>query len=151
MLKVYQKTARGELDTDVISDNLWLDFDRRKLGRLKATTESGQDIGLFLERGEILRDGQLLTSECGTIIRVRAAAEDVAVATCDDWLLFARACYHLGNRHVALEIGDRRLCFQRDNVLEELAQLLGLDMQHQQAPFYPEPGAYANHGHRHAH
>ena len=156
MLKVNQKVTGGQLDADAtdersVDDELWLDFDRRKLGRLKAATTSGRDIGLFLERGEVLRDGDLLCCDCGTIVRVRAAAEDIAVATSDDWLQFSRACYHLGNRHVALEIGERRLSFQRDNVLEELAQLLGLEVYSQQAPFNPEAGAYAGHGHRHAH
>lgn len=144
MLKVYAKTHHHEPATD----ELWLPYDLRKRGRLKSVTSSGADIGLFLERGEVLKDGDRLATACGRIVEVRAAPEEIAIASTDDPLLFARACYHLGNRHVPLQIEPGRLCFQRDAVLEELATRLGLKVSHQSAPFDPEPGAYAG-GHSH--
>ncbi len=143
MLEVYEKTTHAETATE----ELCLAYDQRKRGRLKAHTASGLDIGLFLERGEALRDGQLLRSKCGVIIAVRAADEEVATATSEDSLLFARACYHLGNRHVPLQIDHRQLRFQRDPVLEQLARQLGMTVMCETAPFHPESGAYSGHGH----
>ena len=83
---------------------------------------------------------------------VRAAEEEVAVVSTEDPWLFARACYHLGNRHVPLQIGDSWLRFQRDHVLEEMVRTLGLAVRHESAPFEPEGGAYGGHrGHEHGH
>jgi urease accessory protein len=145
MLEVHQKsTTTADATTE-----LWLPWDMRKRGRLRSRTADGRDIGLFLERGEPLREGEKLQTDCGEIIAVRAATEDVASASCDDWLVFSRACYHLGNRHVPLQIEARRLRFQRDPVLQQLAALLGLHVIEESAPFHPESGAYSGHGHQH--
>jgi urease accessory protein len=145
MLEVHQKSTT----TADASTELWLPWDMRKRGRLRSRTADGRDIGLFLERGEPLREGEKLRTDCGEIIEVRAATEDVASASCDDWLVFSRACYHLGNRHVPLQIEARRLRFQRDPVLQQLAALLGLHVIEESAPFHPESGAYSGHGHQH--
>ncbi|WP_067515396.1 urease accessory protein UreE [Endozoicomonas ascidiicola] len=134
------------------SDELLLPFDERKRGRLKAVTRNGQQAGIFIERGEVMRDGTLLQAETGEVIRVTAANEAVTTARCNDPLLFARACYHLGNRHVPLQIGDNWLRFQIDHVLDEMVVLLGLEVSHAEAPFEPENGAYAKgHSHQHGH
>ncbi len=147
MLEVLQRTTTAQEATG----ELWLPWDMRKRGRLRSCTADGRDIGLFLQRGEPLRDGEKLLTRCGEIIEVRAAAEDIASATCDDWLVFSRACYHLGNRHVPLQIEARRLRFQRDPVLQQLALLLGMQVIEESAPFHPEPGAYSGHGHDNHH
>ena len=93
----------------------------------------------------------LLASVDGTIVVVRAAAEPVSEVRCDDPLLLARACYHLGNRHVPLQIEPGFVRYQHDHVLDEMLQGLGLSVAVCQAPFEPEPGAYGGHGHSHSH
>mgnify|MGYP003676737837 FL=1 len=149
MLKVSQRYS-GSQPAEVI-DRLSLPFDLRKRGRFKAVTESGRDIGLFIERGQVLQHGDLLQTECGGVIEVLAEAEAVVTASSDDWLQFAKVCYHLGNRHVPLQVGERWLRFQPDHVLQELAELYGLTTVQEQAPFSPENGAYGAHGgHSHA-
>ncbi len=144
MLKV-SKRYSGSQPAEVI-DRLSLPFDLRKRGRFKAVTESGRDIGLFIERGLVLQHGDLLQTECGNVIEVLAEAEAVVTAGSDDWLQFAKVCYHLGNRHVPLQVGERWLRFQPDHVLQDLAELHGLTTVQEQAPFAPENGAYGAHG-----
>ncbi|PAV26327.1 urease accessory protein UreE [Tamilnaduibacter salinus] len=159
MLELTQRL--GEVESSEIFDTLTLSFDQRMRGRLRAATDNGRDAGLFLDRGPVLREGQCLQAASGEVIRVRAADEPVVTAHIDTGLPLARLCYHLGNRHVALAIGedpDGRgwVRFPPDHVLEELAERLGATLEHHHAPFDPEPGAYAQgehhgHGHHHAH
>ena len=85
------------------------------------------------------------------VVVVRAAAEPVSEVCCGDPLLFARACYHLGNRHVPLQIDDGRLRYQHDHVLDDMLRGLGLQVGFAEAPFEPEPGAYGGSAHGHAH
>lgn len=144
MLKVNRR-YNGSQPAEVI-DRLSLPFDLRKRGRFKAMTESGLEIGLFIDRGQVLQHGDLLQSECGGVIEVVAESEAVVTASSDNWLQFSKVCYHLGNRHVPLQVGDRWLRFQPDHVLQELAELYGLSTVLEQAPFAPENGAYGAHG-----
>ena len=125
-----------------------LSHEQRDRGRLRLTSESGEEIRVFLERGKPLQVGELLKSLCGKYIRVEGALETVAYAKCDDWQNFARACYHLGNRHVKLQVGERWLWIKPDHVLEDMLQQLGLNIAYRQAVFVPESGAYS-HGHNH--
>jgi len=148
MLAIKTNLGFSELSAD---DTLILPFELRQRGRLKAVTDNGVEVGLFLERGKVLSDGMLLESEDGKRIRVRAQAEAVVTAYCDDWLTFARACYHLGNRHVPLQVGERWVRFQPDHVLEEMVRLLGLNTRSELAPFDPEGGAYSGGHHHHEH
>ncbi|MGM8870481.1 urease accessory protein UreE [Psychrobacter sp. 2Y5] len=138
------------------TDTLTLPYELRVRGRLRAVTDKGQEVGLFLERGPVLHHGSLLKAKTGEIIEVLAADEAVTTAYIDNGLPLARLCYHLGNRHVPLAIGYDNtddndtnegrywVRFAPDHVLEELAQLLGATLTHHQAPFDPESGAYAN-------
>ena len=132
-------------------DELLLPFEQRKRGRLRATTTGGLDVGVFLERGKVLVTGDLLRARSGEIVRIKSAPEEVITAFCDDELTFARICYHLGNRHVPLQIGPRWVRFQPDHVLEDLVQRYGLRIEREQAPFEPEQGAYHEHGAHNAH
>ncbi|MDJ0893270.1 MAG: urease accessory protein UreE [Gammaproteobacteria bacterium] len=134
-----------------VSTTLTLPFEQRIRSRLRATLDDGRDAGLFLERGGTLRDGECLIGDDGIAVRVRAAAETLSSATCTDPLLFARACYHLGNRHVPLQIFSGLLRYQHDHVLDDMLRRLGLDVTVEQAPFEPEPGAYSGHAHVHEH
>lgn len=129
---------------------LLLPFESRCKTRLRTRIESGEEVGLFLERGTVLRVGDLLEANDGRIVRVVAAVENVMEVRSDDALLLARAAYHLGNRHVAVELQVGLLRFARDHVLGEMVSGLGLVVKDTVAPFEPESGAYGGHG-GHAH
>ncbi|MBI5551329.1 MAG: urease accessory protein UreE [Desulfobacterales bacterium] len=128
---------------------LTLPWEQRTRSRLRVVLDNGVEAGLFLERGTILRGGDLLAAEDGMVVRVQAADEPLSSVICDDALKMARVCYHLGNRHTALEISAGEIRYLRDPVLDALVQHLGLSVQHIAAPFEPEVGAYAGHGHSH--
>lgn len=128
---------------------LTLPYELRIRSRLRVTLDDGTEAGLFLERGTTLRDGDHLGSEDGVSVQVRAADETVSSVYCDDNLLLARACYHLGNRHVPLQIGAGLLRYQHDHVLDDMLRGLGLAVTVEQAPFEPEPGAYGGQAHGH--
>lgn len=137
---------------DRVDATLTLPFELRQRSRLKASLDNGQPIGLFLRRGNILRHGDLLRAENGLVVRVEAAPEDVSTARADNPWLLAKASYHLGNRHIALEVGHGWVRFLHDHVLDSLVRDLGLSVTREQAPFEPEAGAYDHataHGHTH--
>ena len=93
-----------------------------------------------------------MRSACGKVIEVRASLESVSVVNESNSHLLSRACYHLGNRHVPLQIKDSSLYYLHDHVLDDMVRSLGLVVEHQEAPFEPEPGAYQNsEKHRHTH
>jgi urease accessory protein len=105
-----------------------------------------------LARGTVLRDGDGLAADDGTVVQVRAAHELVSTAATDDALLLARAAYHLGNRHVPLQVQRGRLSYEHEHVLDDLARRFGLEVMVEYAPFEPEAGSYANaHSHDHSH
>ena len=146
MLKLTQKIDSGKASLSVT-----LPLDLRIKSRIKVTLDDGSEAGVFMPRGSILRDGDLLSSSDGTIVEVRAAPETVSTVTCSDPHLLARACYHLGNRHVPLQIESGFVRYQHDHVLDEMTRGLGLDVVVEQAPFEPEPGAYGDYGHASGH
>lgn len=130
------------LDAGEPAATLTLPLDRRVRSRLRVTLDDGREAGVFLPRGEVLRDGDLLASDAGIVVRVRAADEAVSEVRSDDPLLLARACYHLGNRHVALQIDTGRVRYRHDHVLDDMLRGFGLEPVAVEAPFEPEPGAY---------
>ena len=130
------------------TDKLELDFVHRTKSRLRARLASGAEAGLFLPRGTILRGGQKLLARDGRIIEVVSAREDLLEVRCADALELARAAYHLGNRHVPVELGEGWLRIQADHVLETMLTGLGAEVSALRAPFEPEAGAYAP-GHPH--
>ena len=134
------------------SATLTLTLESRIKSRLRVTLDDGREAGLFLPRGSSLRDGDCLIAEDGMLaVMIRAAVETVSEVRCNDPLQLARACYHLGNRHVPLQIEAGLLRYQHDHVLDEMVQGLGLTVTVQQAPFEPEPGAYGGSAQSHAH
>lgn len=147
MLKVFEKMDLPE-STDLI---LTLPFELRQKSRLKAKLNNGSDIGLMLPRGNMLRGGDCLRAEDGSIIKIEAASEDVSTVLHSDPVMIARASYHLGNRHVALQIGDGWVRYQHDHVLDDMVRGLGLEIKFESAPFEPEGGAYGGHNHAHGH
>lgn len=128
-----------------------LDAQHRAVTRQKVTLSDGSSAGIFLPTGTVIRPYEILESETGTKVLVVPASEEVYVASCTDPLIFARACYHLGNRHVPLEIKDLELAFLPDPVLVNLCPKLGLEVRVESRPFVPENGAYHQHAHAHAH
>ena len=137
---------------EIYSTSLTLPFDQRQKSRLRVTLDNGNEAALFLSRGVTLRHGDLLRSACGKVIEVRASLESVSVVNESNSHLLSRACYHLGNRHVPLQIKDSSLYYLHDHVLDDMVRSLGLVVDHQEAPFEPEPGAYQNsEKHRHTH
>lgn len=130
------------------TERLVLPFELRAKSRLRTRLASGEEIGLFLPPGTLLRGGALLESNDGRIVEVVADQEPLLEARCADALLLARAAYHLGNRHVGVEVGAGWLRLQPDSVLADMLQGLGVELRAVRAPFEPEAGAYS-HGHQH--
>jgi urease accessory protein len=125
------------------ADRLELPYELRCRSRFRATLAGGEAVAVFLERGQVLRGGDLLLGDDGRIVEVRAAPEEVSTAQGDDALQLLRAAYHLGNRHVALQIGAGWLRYLHDHVLDDMLRGLGLRVRAESAPFEPETGAYA--------
>jgi urease accessory protein len=129
---------------------LVLPFDLRSRSRFRAQLASGEEVGVQLTRGQILRGGDRLLMEDGRVVEVCAAPESVSTVRTPDARLLARAAYHLGNRHVALQVGDGWLRYGHDHVLDDMVRGLGAGITVEQAPFEPEAGAYHG-GHDHEH
>ena len=139
--------------TQAATDSVALGYDERKRSRLKVTLASGTEAGIFLERGDHLHGGDKLAAEnASAIVEILAAPEKLIEAMADSPLLFARAAYHLGNRHVPVQIlptdNGGKLRFQTDHVLAEMVKGLGCTVAETEAPFQPESGAYGG-GHHH--
>jgi urease accessory protein len=132
-------------------DALSLPFELRRRSRLRSTLDGGAEVGLFLPRGTALREGDLLRADNGWIVRVVAAPETVSCARTSDPLLLARASYHLGNRHIALQVEAGGVRYLHDHVLDEMVRALGLTVTVENLPFEPEAGAYGGHSHGHEH
>lgn len=130
-------------------DEVHLVYEEREKSRYRAVTAGGQGIGWFLPRGNVLCDGDALLCDQQQVVMVRAASETLTEASSDDPLLLLRAAYHLGNRHVSLQIIPGALRFPRDHVLEQMLEGLGLEVRVIDDAFHPERGAYAVHGHHH--
>lgn len=143
----FVELCRAE-DSDVSPIRIPLSHDQRRRSRLRVVLADGREIGLFLPRGSVLRDGDWLRSEEGVLARVAAAPELVSVAATTDPHLLARAAYHLGNRHVPLQIELQHVVYPHDHVLDGLCRELGLSVSDALLPFEPEAGGYAGE-HRH--
>lgn len=142
---VVERSYSGEASP---SETLVLPFDLRARSRLRTRLTSGEEIGLFLPHGTLLRGGARLEGNDGRIVAVVAAEEPLIEVRAADSCLLARAAYHLGNRHVAVEVAADRLRLQPDHVLRQMLIGLGTTVHEVQAPFEPEAGAYS-HGHQH--
>ncbi len=138
-----------------ITARLVLPFELRQRSRLLATLDSGEEAGLLMPRGTVLRGGDRLQASDGRLVEVVAAPEEVSIVRGADARSLARAAYHLGNRHVAVQITGDSLRFLRDHVLDDMLRGLGLKVEADVLPFEPEAGAYsqshAHGGHDHDH
>jgi urease accessory protein len=134
---------------------LTLDWDTRQKSRFGAPLDDGREAAVILPRGTVLRGGDVLVAEDGSLVRVIAAPQPVlqvrACATHGSPFDLLRAAYHLGNRHVPLELQPELLQFEPDPVLAEMLRAQHLIVTEAQAAFEPEAGAYGGgHGHDHA-
>ena len=137
-----------------VNHTLTLAYELRKKARFKTQSDAGIEVGLMLPRGLVLRGGDCLQSDEGIIAKIIAAPEEVSVASTSDKLSLAKAAYHLGNRHMPLQIEESCLIYQKDHVLDEMVENLGLKITHEMRAFEPESGAYSNHSsgkHEHTH
>ncbi|WCD79843.1 urease accessory protein UreE [Pseudomonas sp. TUM22785] len=147
MLVIQERTeARARWDEELL-----LTYEARSKSRLRCFSVKGEDVGLFLERGQPpLRDGDCLLAQDGRVVRVCARPEALLHVTCANAFELTRAAYHLGNRHVALQIGDGWLRLLDDYVLLAMLEQLGAQVERIEAGFQPEHGAYGG-GHHHSH
>jgi len=146
MIKFEEKITSEEAPHTTLT----LGKDQREKSRLKVTLGDGQEAGLFFEKGVTFQDGDFIISNDGKmIVEIKAATETLSTVKCDDLLQLARAAYHLGNRHVPLQIELGILRYQHDHVLDDMVRGLGLEVSTEEAPFEPESGAYSGGGHHH--
>lgn len=125
-------------------------FDERQKVRNLIMTTAGEAVGVFIERGTSLKHGDHLASQDGLVLCIDAAPEPVSVVRGANSRALTRAAYHLGNRHVRLEIGSGYVAYQTDHVLDAMIRNLGFDLVTEQRAFEPEPGAYAHSDHAHS-
>ena len=123
-----------------VMGRLSLAFEHRQRSRQRAALESGEEIGMVLPRGEILRGGDRVLASDGRVFEVVSAPEKLLHIEAAS---LARIAYHLGNRHVPVQVGEGFLRIAQDVVLEEMLRKLGARVSHVEGPFEPEPGAYA--------
>ena len=132
------------------AETLALGYEDRRRSRLRARLSSGEEVALMLARGTVLQDGDLLVAADGRLIRVEAQAESVLEVTHQDKAVLLRIAYHLGNRHVPVQLGINRLLLGVDPVLADMARQLDGHVAEVHCAFEPESGAYGG-GHRHGH
>ena len=130
-----------------------LDWDVRQKSRFEAIDSRGRQLGVFLPRGMVVRGGDVLLAEDGSLVRVIAAPQPVLVVThCPEHgsaFDLLRAAYHLGNRHVAIELKPDHLKIEPDHVLADMLRSMHLVVREGREAFEPEGGAYGSHGHEH--
>jgi len=130
-----------------------LDWDVRQKSRFDATDSSGRAVGVFLPRGTLVRGGDVLVAEDGSLIRVVAAPQEVLrITACTEHgspFDLTRAAYHLGNRHVPIELQPDHLKIEPDHVLADMLRAMHMTVVTVQEAFEPEGGAYSSQGHAH--
>ena len=146
MLEVYARASAPPTASPY--GRVRLPFELRQKSRLRTALESGEEVAILLARGEVLRGGDLVVARGGQVIEVVAESERVLDARSASPEVLARIAYHLGNRHVPVQVGAGWLRFAFDPVLEKMVRGLGAEVTEGHAPFEPEAGAYAPR-HRH--
>jgi len=133
-----------------------LDWDVRQKSRFETTDSSGRSVGVFLPRGTMVRGGDVLVGADGSLLQVQAAPQAVLRITFDAVhgtpFDLTRAAYHLGNRHVPIELQADHLKIEPDHVLADMLRAMHLHVFEVDESFEPESGAYGDHGgHQHGH
>lgn len=142
MLEAFEIENDGPSATDTVV----LSFEERQKSRHRTVTRLGRELGWFIERGRVLAAGDILICRDGTRVQIEAARETVSTVETGDQLALTRVAYHLGNRHVPLQIESGRLSYLHDHVLDDMVRGLGLNVACRNCPFNPESGAYHSHG-----
>ena len=142
------KTA-GHWDSASAVDSITLDADERHRRRVVLTGERGTKFLLDLPQATALRDGDGLVLDDGAIVRIVGRPEPLIEIAAADARELARVAWHIGNRHIDVQIVGERLRIRRDHVIEDMLRGLGARLTPVQAPFDPEHGAYDHHGHEH--
>lgn len=139
-------------DSDATADaQLVLTYELRQKCRFTAVLSSSEEVAVVLPRGGVLHDGDCLSTDDGRTVRVIAAKERLLRVTATNAQALARAAYHLGNRHAALQVGADFLQLPYDHVLADMLRRLGIQVTEVVAPFEPEAGAYGGGAHHHLH
>ncbi len=125
-------------------------FEERERGRLRFVLPDGRDAAFIVERGSPLVDGECLSTADNEVLMVKAKPEPLMEVQTEDSRVLARAAYHLGNRHVRLEVGYNWLRLPPDHVLRDMLLNLGVSVHDVTVPYQPEMGAYGG-GHHHSH
>ena len=141
------------------ASTITLDWDTRQKSRFDATDSTGRALGVFLPRGTVVRGGDVLVAEDGSLVRVQAAPQTVLrITACTEHgspFDLTRAAYHLGNRHVPIELQNDHLKIEPDHVLADMLRAMHMTVVEVAEPFEPESGAYGDHGghagHTHGH
>jgi urease accessory protein len=132
------------------ASTLTLDWDTRQKSRFDATDNTGRTLGVFLPRGAVVRGGDVLVAEDGSLVRVQAAPQAVLrITACSEHgspFDLIRAAYHLGNRHVPIELQPDHLKIEPDHVLADMLRAMHMTVVAVSEPFEPENGAYGDHG-----
>jgi len=139
----------GHWPKDKAAGALSLDFDARHRRRIRLTTDQGEEVLLDLPKPVAMADGDGLQLEDGRLLKIQAAAELIVEVTHKDPNQLIRIAWHLGNRHLPVEVGHDVLRIRPDHVIEGMLHGLGADLAKVNAPFQPERGAYGDHGHHH--
>ena len=125
--------------TPAPAGRLRLAFEHRQRSRQRARLDSGEEIGMVMPRGEILRSGDRVLASDGRVFEVVSAPEKLLHIEASS---LARIAWHLGNRHVPVQVGAGFLRIAEDHVLEKMLRALGATVTPVEAPFEPESGAY---------
>lgn len=140
----------GAWDAAAAADQVLIDHDARHRRRILLHTENGADILLDLPRAVRLRDGDGLALDNGSIVQVRAKPEKLLEIHAHEEGELVRIAWHLGNRHLPVQVLDDRIRIRADHVIQAMVEGLGGHVDEIEAPFDPEAGAYAT-GHNHHH
>ncbi|MBN8535062.1 MAG: urease accessory protein UreE [Rhizobiales bacterium] len=150
MIRAIEVIAKGDWKGDP-ADTVVLDFDDRHRRRLSMEGVGGLNFLLDLPEAVALRTGDALKLDDGRIIEVMGAAEKLAEIRAESPEHLLRLAWHLGNRHLAVQVIGQRLRIRHDHVIEAMVQGLGGQVRAIEAAFDPEGGAYAQATHAHAH
>ncbi len=142
---------RGTWPADAAVDTVTLAYLDRHRRRIRLVADSGETFLLDLARAYHLADGDGLETDNGCYLRVRAAPEPVLEIEAEDRAGLLRIAWHLGNRHLPMQVAGERLRIRDDHVIAEMVTGLGARLTRLDAPFDPEIGAYAAPAHRHDH
>jgi urease accessory protein len=151
MKRAREVRAAGHWDDGSAIDSITLDAHERHRRRIVLSGERGTKFLLDLPQATALHDGDGLVLDDGAMVRIVGRPEPLVEIAAADAHELARLAWHIGNRHIDVEIIGERLRIRRDHVIEEMLRGLGARLLPVDAPFNPEHGAYDYHGHEHSH